>query len=147
MAAKLEEGAGAPANPGYIRGMARLAHPRRASITDRMCLACGYRGPELQPADTDGCVPGVFECPCCRADLYARPARSYAEMEGLPFPAPAPRDRGAVSRRIILFPRRGPAAAAPSEARAASRLWRVAECLAAMTLMIVVVAVATAGMR
>jgi len=25
----------------------------------------------------------VFVCPCCGEDLYARPARSYAEMEGL----------------------------------------------------------------
>ena len=25
----------------------------------------------------------VFNCPLCKADLYARPPRSYAEMEGL----------------------------------------------------------------
>ena len=25
----------------------------------------------------------VFNCPSCKADLYARPPRSYAEMEGL----------------------------------------------------------------
>lgn len=26
---------------------------------------------------------GVFECPVCANDLYARPPMSYAEMEGL----------------------------------------------------------------
>ncbi len=36
-------------------------------------------GPELQ-ADAD---EATFECPLCAHDLYARPARSYAEREGL----------------------------------------------------------------
>jgi len=44
-----------------------------------MCLRCGYRGREVQ-GGTDG---RTFVCPRCEADLYARPARSYAEMEGI----------------------------------------------------------------
>ncbi len=42
----------------------------------KTCLACGYRGPALQgPAR-------AIRCPGCGADLYARPPRSYAELEG-----------------------------------------------------------------
>lgn len=44
-----------------------------------MCLDCGYRGRELQGER----ILVTFTCPSCQADLYARPARSYAEMEGL----------------------------------------------------------------
>ncbi len=43
-----------------------------------MCLGCGFDGPELQ--GERGSL--TFVCPGCDADLYARPARSYAEMEG-----------------------------------------------------------------
>ncbi len=50
----------------------------------RMCLACGRRGPEFQGDVADG----PFECPSCHADLYARPPRSYAEMEGIEPTAP-----------------------------------------------------------
>ncbi len=44
-----------------------------------MCLSCGYAGATLQgdPGDT------ALVCPSCAEDLYARPPRSYAEMEGL----------------------------------------------------------------
>jgi len=42
----------------------------------KTCLSCGYRGPALQgPAR-------ALRCPGCGADLYARPPRSYAELEG-----------------------------------------------------------------
>lgn len=57
-----------------------MAHVRQETadrLRQRVCLACGYRGPEVQqgyPAD-------VFVCPSCGCDLYARPPRSYAEME------------------------------------------------------------------
>lgn len=47
-----------------------------------MCVACGYDGPELQPDDA---VLLVY-CPRCDADLYERPPRSYAELEGLEDP-------------------------------------------------------------
>lgn len=44
-----------------------------------MCLVCGFRGPEMQ-----GPLSLVkYRCPSCQADLYARPPRSYAQMEGL----------------------------------------------------------------
>ena len=45
----------------------------------RLCLRCGYRGRLLQ--GDRGLM--TFTCPSCRCDLYARPPRSYAEMEGL----------------------------------------------------------------
>jgi len=43
----------------------------------RMCLACGSDHASLQSRRA------VFTCPSCGCDLYARPPRSYAEMEGL----------------------------------------------------------------
>lgn len=48
-------------------------------LDERMCLGCGYRGPELQGPH------GLTEvwCPECGEDLYSRPARSYRELEGL----------------------------------------------------------------
>ena len=45
-----------------------------------MCLSCGYEGDELQ-----GPLSAIrYRCPSCQTDLYARPPRSYAQMEGLP---------------------------------------------------------------
>ena len=46
----------------------------------RRCLACGHGGRSLQ-GDRGR---WIYSCPSCEADLYARPAMSYAEMEGLP---------------------------------------------------------------
>lgn len=51
----------------------------RAGVHRRRCPCCGHDGRELQ--GRRGRM--VFRCPGCGADLYARPARSYAEMEGL----------------------------------------------------------------
>ncbi len=45
----------------------------------RRCLGCGFDGPELQGEKGRF----VFVCPGCGCDLYARPALSYTEMEGL----------------------------------------------------------------
>jgi len=53
----------------------RLAPDR---LQKRMCLSCGKSDPSLQGESG----LHVYECPSCGADLYARPARSYAEMEG-----------------------------------------------------------------
>ena len=50
-----------------------------AFLNDRCCLTCGFRGRELQ--GRRGLERLV--CPRCRQDLCARPARSYAELEGL----------------------------------------------------------------
>ena len=55
-----------------------------ARLRQRCCLICGYDGPELQ-GDTDG----TYRCPACDADLYARPPRSYAELEGFIVQTPA----------------------------------------------------------
>lgn len=63
-----------------------------------MCLDCGFDGPALQ--GKRGAM--TFACPECGADLYARPARSYADMEGFTTsaanpsaPAPGAGPRGA----------------------------------------------------
>lgn len=58
-------------------GQRPVARPDR--LRTRRCLSCGYAGPELQ--GDRGRI--TFRCPACAEDLYARPARSYAEMEGL----------------------------------------------------------------
>lgn len=52
-----------------------LAPPR---LQRRFCPCCGYSGRELQGDRGQR----TFVCPSCDLDLYARPARSYAEMEG-----------------------------------------------------------------
>lgn len=52
-----------------------LAPPR---LQRRLCPSCGYHGRELQGERGQR----TFVCPACHCDLYARPARSYAEMEG-----------------------------------------------------------------
>ncbi|MBL0926152.1 MAG: hypothetical protein IBJ11_00680 [Phycisphaerales bacterium] len=44
-----------------------------------MCLGCGYQGRELRA----GAELSTFLCPRCGEDWYARPPRSYAELEGL----------------------------------------------------------------
>lgn len=54
-----------------------VARPDR--LHTRRCLSCGYGGPELQ-GDRGRTA---FRCPSCAEDLYARPARTYCEMEGL----------------------------------------------------------------
>lgn len=47
-----------------------------ARLRVRMCVACGYNGKLLR----NGSAPRCARCGC---DLRKRPARSYAEMEGL----------------------------------------------------------------
>lgn len=66
-----------------------------ARLRQRCCLICGYDGPELQ-GDT-----GTYRCPACDADLYARPPRSYAELEGFIAQAPVARpvDQAATSAK------------------------------------------------
>ena len=64
-----------------------------------MCLCCGHDGTELQGQ----LAATSFICPACGADLYARPPRTYAEMEGLVArvsgPAPTTFDR--LSRLLV----------------------------------------------
>jgi hypothetical protein len=52
----------------------------------RACLRCGYRGDELQRLGERA----AYLCPGCGQDLYARPPRSYAEMEDIPVAASIP---------------------------------------------------------
>jgi hypothetical protein len=85
-----------------------------------MCLSCGFDGAAIQ---SDSREHG-WQCPRCNADLYARPPRSYAELEGLndpePRPAPTLRPRAAMRGRHVtplqgplsLTERRGPSLAA-----------------------------------
>jgi hypothetical protein len=44
-------------------------------LLTRRCVACGYDGALLRGGDAERCAR-------CGCDLHARPARSYAEMEG-----------------------------------------------------------------
>ncbi|MFG0274640.1 MAG: hypothetical protein ACF8QF_06255 [Phycisphaerales bacterium] len=70
--------------------MAGVRQAGGVRLNQKMCLACGYGGPEVQ-----GPLALVkYRCPSCQADLYARPPRSYAQMEGLaPVGAPVERAR------------------------------------------------------
>jgi hypothetical protein len=64
--------------------MAAKLQSVKRDIFVRQCLECGYDGELLR----DGHAP---RCPNCGCDLRQRPARSYAEMEGLAGPAgPSP---------------------------------------------------------
>jgi hypothetical protein len=58
-------------------GVVRAEVPTRLRL--RTCLRCGYGGPELQNERGER----IYTCPACGQDLYARPPRSYAELEGL----------------------------------------------------------------
>ncbi len=58
--------------------MRAMRTPLSSRVHRRLCLACGYDGPALQGHRADT----TYACPNCGEDLYARPARSYAEMEG-----------------------------------------------------------------
>jgi len=65
----------------------------REELARKTCLACGYHGRELQ--GERGRL--TFSCPSCGDDLYARPPRSYAEMEGI---TPTPPDAHEVGSYI-----------------------------------------------
>lgn len=73
------------ARGGTIATMSSRA-PIPAYLSDRCCLTCGFRGRELQ--GRRGLERLV--CPQCRQDFYARPPRTYAEMEGLAEPVASP---------------------------------------------------------
>jgi hypothetical protein len=59
--------------------MARLGTVMPAHLHRRMCLSCGFDGRALQGEGQEG----IWVCPKCGSDLYARPPRSYAELEAL----------------------------------------------------------------
>lgn len=58
--------------------MPLLRRGPESRLDERLCPACGYRGPDLQGERSIA----VLRCPDCGEDLYSRPARSYHEMEG-----------------------------------------------------------------
>jgi hypothetical protein len=60
-------------------------------------LYCGFSGEAVQPGPSQ-----VFTCPRCLGDLYARPVRSYAEMEGLELAAPQRVGFAGFARRVAL---------------------------------------------
>lgn len=63
-------------------------------VLARRCVACGYDGALLQ----GGLAPRCARCGC---NLRKRPARSYAEMEGLVSPRPeAAARRAGVEQRV-----------------------------------------------
>lgn len=55
---------------------------RRTRRDRRMCLRCGFSGQRLQ----GDAGLALHRCPNCSEDLYTRPPRSYAELEGLVAP-------------------------------------------------------------
>ena len=61
-------------------------HRSGSRLSERpLLLTCGYRGRELQGRRGQE----RLACPRCCQDLYTRPARTYAEMEGPAQPARA----------------------------------------------------------
>jgi predicted RNA-binding Zn-ribbon protein involved in translation (DUF1610 family) len=82
----------------------RATRPALSSRVHRkVCLACGYDGNAIQGHRAES----TYACPNCGEDLYARPPRSYAELEGLdedsvPIPPAADRFRAhATNRRSV----------------------------------------------
>lgn len=59
--------------------MARTVTVMPVRLARRMCLACGFSGRAIQNASRET----AWLCPRCGTDLYARPPRSYAELEAL----------------------------------------------------------------
>jgi hypothetical protein len=62
--------------------MAQTRTKLRNWMQTKVCPSCGYSGRDVQVAGVDDDEAETFCCPCCENDLYARPAMSYAEMEG-----------------------------------------------------------------
>lgn len=48
-------------------------------LARRMCLSCGFDGRAIQNNSRET----EWACPRCGSDLYARPPKSYAELEAL----------------------------------------------------------------
>lgn len=97
--------------------MAVLRTETRRDLQTRVCVGCGYRGKELQ-SDLRALK---YECPVCGEDLYARPPRSYWEMEALGAEC---EDGGAAAPGV---------GCSSGEARGRSRLVWLAESAIALT--------------
>lgn len=111
--------------------MAQANKAIRVEHERKMCLACGYRGRILQ--GERGLI--TFQCPSCGCDLYARPPRSYAELEGFVVPAPA--------RHPILAI---PATARPHNRRRRAHRGLIAERLLAVSIGITLGVATTGGL-
>ncbi|MDY7109291.1 MAG: hypothetical protein SYC29_11715 [Planctomycetota bacterium] len=75
-------------------GRVRTANP---DLYVRRCVVCGYDGALLQNGHAERCAR-------CGCDLHLRPARSYAEMEGLigePITLDSPRRSAYREQRLI----------------------------------------------
>ena len=59
--------------------MRALRTPLSTRLHRKVCLSCGYDGNAIQGHRAES----TYACPNCGEDLYARPPRSYAELEGL----------------------------------------------------------------
>ncbi|MBL8745525.1 MAG: hypothetical protein JNK58_04120 [Phycisphaerae bacterium] len=59
--------------------MARAATVMSPRLARRMCLCCGFDGRAIQNDSRET----EWACPRCGSDLYARPPKSYAELEAL----------------------------------------------------------------
>ncbi|GAB4386423.1 MAG: hypothetical protein Kow0022_15360 [Phycisphaerales bacterium] len=73
---------------------------RRSARTDlsrKRCLRCGFDGPQLQTLDN------AYFCPQCGQDLYARPPRSYLELEDLIRTDRPLGERATPWRRLLLW--------------------------------------------
>ncbi len=65
-------------------------HASEDKLHRQRCLRCGYQGQEIQSSiapDGERVATSLLRCPRCAQDLYTRPPRSYAELEGLITPA------------------------------------------------------------
>lgn len=111
--------------------MARAAPVMPLRLARRMCLSCGFDGRAIQNHSRDS----TWVCPRCDSDLYARPPKSYAELEALSdsnpgspmddnLLRPAPR-RSIVTRATTII---------DASLRASTRTWIVAAALAALSL-------------
>lgn len=75
-------------------GKVRTVNP---DLYVRRCVVCGYDGALLQNGRAERCAR-------CGCDLHLRPARSYAEMEGLigqPITLDSPPAPGSREQRLI----------------------------------------------
>lgn len=82
--------------------MARAASVMPLRLARRMCLSCGFDGRAIQNHSRET----EWVCPRCGSDLYARPPKSYAELEALSDSNPgtfidvSPRECGGRSRAL-----------------------------------------------
>lgn len=73
--------------------MSTETNTRTPHLERQRCVRCGYDGPDLQGpaiANAERMGAPLLSCPRCQQDLYTRPPRSYAELEGFSQPTSRP---------------------------------------------------------